>query len=1348
VRARTLAASIVVFLVALFTATSQAAAAVPTGFQESVVFSGLTEPTAVRFASDGRIFVAEKSGLIKVFDGVTDSTPTVFADLRTNVHNFWDRGLLGLALDPGFPANPYVYALYTHDAAIGGTAPRWGTAGATSDGCPDPTGNGCVVSGRLSRLQAAGNVMTGTEQVLIEDWCQQYPSHSIGTLAFGADGALYVSGGDGASFTFTDSGQTGNVCGDPAGEGGALRSQDLRTRADPVGLNGAVLRVDPSTGAGLPDNPLASDPDANARRIIAYGLRNPFRIVVRPGTSEVWIGDVGYNVWEEINRVANPTDAVVENFGWPCYEGVGRQSAYDSANLAICENLYAQGGVTAPFYTYSHSAQVVPGETCPTGGSSIAGVAFSFYGGGPYPASYDGALFFADYSRDCIWVMFQGGNGLPNPGSIANFVAPAQNPVDVQISPSGELWYADFDGGAIRRISYPAGNRPPNAIASATPTSGPAPLTVNFDGSGSNDPDPGDTIVYAWDLDGDGAYDDSTAVQPTYTYTQPQDYTARLRVTDSRSASTLSDPIVISVGNTPPTASIDTPSPTARWRVGEIVSFSGSATDAQDGTLPASSLSWSLVLHHCPSNCHTHPIQDFPGVASGSFTAPDHDYPAHLELRLTATDSRGLTDVESIQLDPLTVPLTFQSSPTGLQLAVGGTSSATPFTRTVIVGSRNTVSATSPQTLGSTSYVFSSWSDGGAQTHDIVAPEAAATYTASFTSAGPSGLVAAYAFDEASGATVTDASGSGNSGTISGAVRTAAGRYGGALTFDGVNDWVTVADANSLDLTNGMTLQAWVYPTALGTTWRTVLFKERPGGIAYSLFANQSTTRPVGQVFIGSERNAVGPAALALNTWTHLAATFDGAALRLYVNGSLVTTTAVAGSVAASTGALRIGGNNIWPEWFAGRIDQVRVYRRALTLAEIQSDMTTPVRTDTAPPTAPASLVASGSVGAVSLSWNAATDDTGVLRYNVHRSTVPGFTPSTANRVAQPSGTSYTDSGLAPGTYYYVVTAEDVAGNVGPASNQASATATADTTAPSVSITAPAAGETVSGVIDIEASASDDVGVASVRFRVDGVDVGVEDTQAPYSVSWNTVAASNGSHTLTALAQDAAGNPTTSAPVSVTVDNPPQPSGLVAAYAFDEASGTTVADASGNANTGTISGATRTTAGRYGGALTFDGLNDWVTVADANSLDLTSGMTLEAWVYPTALGTVWRTVLFKERPGGLVYGLYANESSSRPIGQVDIGGERNAVGSSTLALNAWTHLAATYDGASLRLYVNGALVTTTAFTGAIPDSTGVLRMGGNGVWPEWFAGRIDQVRVHNRALGAGEIQTNMTTPIA
>ncbi|HEX2506226.1 MAG TPA: PQQ-dependent sugar dehydrogenase, partial [Gaiellaceae bacterium] len=800
------------------------AAALPAGFQETTVFSGLTQPTAVRFADDGRVFVAEKSGLVKIFHGLSDPTPTTFADLRTSVHNFWDRGLLGLALDPNFPADPYVYVLYTYDAAIGGAAPRWGSPGVTSDGCPTPPGataDGCVVSGRLSRLTGSGDAAVA-ESVLIEDWCQQYPSHSLGALDFGADGALYVSAGDGASFNFTDYGQDGspvNPCGDPPGppgtaltpptaEGGALRSQDLRTTADPVSLDGSILRVDPDTGAGLPTNPLASSSDANARRIIAQGLRNPFRFTIRPGTSEVWVGDVGWNSWEEVNRIPNPT-ASPRNFGWPCYEGSGRQSGYDGANLNICENLYAEAGaVTAPYYAYNHSSKVVSSDSCPTGSSSIAGLAF--YEGGNYPAEYDDALFFTDYSRECIWVMFAGADGLPDPSTRAMFDQLDVGAVDLETGPGGDLFYVDFDEHTIRRISFFTTNQPPTAVAQASPTNGPAPLTVSFDGTGSSDPDPGDTLSYAWDLDADGQFDDSAAAQPSFTYAAGN-YTVRLRVSDQAGASS-TDSVTISSGNTPPDATILTPAATTRWAVGDVISFSGSASDPQQGTLPASSLSWSLVMHHCfdETTCHTHPLQTYAGQSAGSFTAPDHEYPSHLELRLTATDAGGLTDTESIRLDPRTVVLTFETDPAGLQLTVGSSSAAAPFSRTVIVGSSSSVSAPSPQTSGGSSYVFSSWSDGGAQAHNVVAPASAATFTARFVPASPTppGLVAAYSFDAGSGSTAADATGRGHTGTVSGAVWSTAGRFGGALSFDGVDDWVTVADAGDLDLTSALTLSA------------------------------------------------------------------------------------------------------------------------------------------------------------------------------------------------------------------------------------------------------------------------------------------------------------------------------------------------------------------------------------------------------------------------------------------------------------------------------------------------------------------------------------------------------------
>jgi PKD repeat protein len=1149
------------------------ATTLPPNFQDTVVFSGLTSPTSVRFAADGRVFVAQKNGVIKEFDSLSDPTPTTVIDLGVETDDFWDRGLLGLALDPNFPSTPYMYVLEAYDAPIGGTAPTW------NDACPTPPGantDGCVISGRLMRLTLSGNSVTTTKILIKDQWCQQYPSHSVGDLRFGIDGALYVSGGDGASFSFADYGQGGgsagsptpkNPCGDPpvavggsqtppTAEGGALRSQSLRRPSgQPVLLNGAVIRVDPATGDALPDNPNASSSDLNARRIVAYGLRNPFQFTFRPLTNELWIDDVGWDSWEEVNRAPSPTTQVL-NFGWPCYEGNGPQPGYQSAGLNMCTSLYSAGTATPPYYTWSHSAHMVAGDSCPTGSSSSTGVAF-YTGAGNYPSSYVNGLFFADYARSCISFMPVGSSGLPDPSQVRSFASSAPNPVDLEIGPNGNLFYIDIWNGAVHEIKYSgAANNPPIASATASPTSGNAPLTVNFNGSASSDPDPGNTISYSWDLNGDGTFGDATAAQPSFTYTTPGTYNVVLRVTDNQGASTTSAPVAITVlsggsaifgtttpgagtdtasadlkevsrytapsavsvfkltgyvsglgagtgsqpvraviygdsggnpgallgvsnavtissgrpwgwvdftfpsavsvpagtvwmgyiagavndltqlrydtstgelrynanaggypagpsnpfgaatlsnkhyslfatystsgGNNPPVASatasptsgtapltvsfdgsassdpdpgdtisyswdlngdgtfadstvvqpsytynadgtynarlrvtdnhgasttsaaitiavssstgastfgtttpgsatdtatanlkevsrytapqagsvtkltgyvsglgaatgsqpvraimyadsggnpgallgvsnavtitagqpwgwadftfptpvaiqagtiwmgyiagtttdlaqfrydvvpgelrfntntyslgpsnpfgtpflsqmhyslygtyssagvptptITSPMPSLTWKVGDLISFSGTATDPQDGTLPNSALTWNILLHHCDTggNCHIHQLQTFNGVASGSFNAPDHGYPSDLEIQLTATDSQSLTGTTSVTLQPQTSNLTFASAPSGLQVAVDGTSQATPFTATAIVGSTHSLSAPATQSLGGTSYTFGSWSDGGAATHNITAPATATTYTATYSSA-------------------------------------------------------------------------------------------------------------------------------------------------------------------------------------------------------------------------------------------------------------------------------------------------------------------------------------------------------------------------------------------------------------------------------------------------------------------------------------------------------------------------------------------------------------------------------------------------------------------------------------
>ena len=202
--------------------------------------------------------------------------------------------------------------------------------------------------------------------------------------------------------------------------------------------------------------------------------------------------------------------------------------------------------------------------------------------------------------------------------------------------------------------------------------------------------------------------------------------------------------------------------------------------------------------------------------------------------------------------------------------------------------------------------------------------------------------------------------------------------------------------------------------------------------------------------------------------------------------------------------------------------------------------------------------------------------------------------------------------------------------------------------------------------------------------------------------------------------------------------------GPVAAYGFDEGSGTTVADLSGNDNTGTLHGAVDwTSEGKFGNALVFHG-SGFVTVASSATLDLTSGMTLEAWVYPTAMSTRGGTAIMKEQPGQLVYALRAGSAAGRPRTEINLSaetaGERALNGPAVLPLDAWTHLASTYDGSTLRLYVNGLFIASRGVTGPITTSAGALRIGGNAIWGEYFRGRIDDVRIYDRALAQVEIQ--------
>lgn len=182
----------------------------------------------------------------------------------------------------------------------------------------------------------------------------------------------------------------------------------------------------------------------------------------------------------------------------------------------------------------------------------------------------------------------------------------------------------------------------------------------------------------------------------------------------------------------PPTAVIDSPTQDVTWKVGDTIMFAGNGIDAQGQPIPPQGMSWALIVHHCSTSCHEHGIKNFPGVASGSFAAPGHDYPSYLELRLTVTDSGGLSDVASVQLNPQTVDLTFQSNPGGVTMGFGPGTGTTTFTRTVIVGSISSVNAPTTIQINGTQYAFDAWSDGQPASHLITAGASPTTYAANY----------------------------------------------------------------------------------------------------------------------------------------------------------------------------------------------------------------------------------------------------------------------------------------------------------------------------------------------------------------------------------------------------------------------------------------------------------------------------------------------------------------------------------------------------------------------------------------------------------------------------------------
>ena len=351
-------------------------------------------------------------------------------------------------------------------------------------------------------------------------------------------------------------------------------------------------------------NPFNDGSNSIRSKVWAYGLRNPFRLGLHPTTHLPFIGDVGWNTWEEINQGAPGA-----NYGWPCWEGNVQQPGYQASFPTQCQPVTA-GVVTNPLYTYDHSV-----------GSTVIGG--TFFTGTQYPAAYAGNFFLADYSEGWMKRMVFDGSG--NLQSVVDFASNIGTinggPVAIELGPDGLLYYVVFTTGEIARIRHTSGsgsNFPPFAAAAASPPNGYSPLNVGFSSAGSSDPE-GGALTYLWEF-GDGAT--ATAPNPFHTYTAAgvTTFPVRLTVTDPLGAKSTASLKVV-VGSTPPVATIDLPASGAQFTVGQTATYHGSATDPDDGPLPSSALHWTVLLHH---NTHIHPFIDTTG-SGGSFPVDNHD---------------------------------------------------------------------------------------------------------------------------------------------------------------------------------------------------------------------------------------------------------------------------------------------------------------------------------------------------------------------------------------------------------------------------------------------------------------------------------------------------------------------------------------------------------------------------------------------------------------------------------------------------------------------------------------------------------------------------------------------------
>lgn len=623
----------------------------PAGFSVMDLPSGQSELlTDFAFTPDGGYFTSGKNGRFAWVSPLGEARTLVTLPVVT----VQDLGFNGVAVAPDYATSRTVYTTRTLDV----------------DG---------VWMMRLSAWRASGSAEpTGvTDERTIIELPSNSDVHGMTTVYPHSDGTLWLSIGDSADFRTVD----------PE----ALRALDLNEGY------GKLLHIT-QTGEGVSTNPFfdAQNPSSWKSRVYASGFRSPFRFSLDPTDGTPILGDVGWSLWEEVNRVRAGA-----SYGWPCWEGNTQTAGYK--DLEGCQGV----GHTAPLWTYVHG---------PLGTSITGGIV---YNGESYPQEYRGRYFFADYASQRIYTLRYGPQGqLMQEPEAAGFGSAIGAPVRLVQGPNSDIYYADIMGSTVKRLVHGSGNRPPTAHFDLS--SDAATRTVSVDARRSKDLD-GDALTYAWDF-GDGAK--ATGVRATHTYAAPATtaVTIRLVVTDPAGLEAATTMKIVPA-NFSPTMTLTTPPADQTFRVAEKVAVSAVATDPEDGELE---VHWQVVLVHCSGGyCHDHPGETGTGN-SFSKLFDDHGDDTSLEITASATDRHGVVVKQTYVAKPLLRNLTVNSN-TPAAIAVNGNArNVSPIT----VGAR--VSLVAPNLASDGVATFERWLDGAPRERVITMPDGEAEYVAEY----------------------------------------------------------------------------------------------------------------------------------------------------------------------------------------------------------------------------------------------------------------------------------------------------------------------------------------------------------------------------------------------------------------------------------------------------------------------------------------------------------------------------------------------------------------------------------------------------------------------------------------